>query len=101
MSRIKKTETSVEIKVRKYLWHQRYRYCKNYSKLPGRPDIVLTKYRIAIFINGCFWHHHNCRYGYIPKSNRNFWIDKFKKNKENDLKNIIELQQNDYYVITI
>ncbi len=101
MSRIKGTDTSLEIKVRKYLWHRGYRYRKNYNKLPGKPDIVLTKYMIVIFVNGCFWHHHDCKLGYTPKSNVDFWINKFQKNRENDLKNIIELEQNGYYVITL
>ncbi|MGI6608460.1 MAG: very short patch repair endonuclease [Erysipelotrichaceae bacterium] len=101
MSRIKGKDTSLEIKVRKYLWHHGYRYRKNYHKLPGKPDIVLTKYDIIIFINGCFWHHHNCQMGYIPKTNNRFWTKKLQKNRDNDLKNIIELQQRGYYVITV
>ncbi len=101
MSRIKGKDTSLEIKVRKYLWHRGYRYRKNYRELPGSPDIVITRYMIVIFVNGCFWHHHNCKFGYTPKSNVDFWTSKFQKNQENDLKNILELEQKGYYVITL
>ncbi|HPW53581.1 MAG TPA: very short patch repair endonuclease, partial [Erysipelotrichaceae bacterium] len=101
MSRIKGKENALEIKVRKYLWHHGYRYRKNYSKLPGKPDIVLTKHMIVIFVNGCFWHHHDCQLGSMPKSNVEFWQSKFQRNRENDLKNIIELEQLGYAVITV
>lgn len=59
MSKIKGKDTNIEVKVRQYLYHHGYRYRKNVKGLPGTPDILLTKQRIAIFVNGCFWHHHN------------------------------------------
>ena len=62
MSHIKSKDTSIELKVRKYLYHHGFRYKKNDKTLPGTPDIVISKYRVVIFINGCFWHHHyNCK----------------------------------------
>ena len=86
MSRIKSKDTSIELKVRKYLYHKGYRYQKNVETLPGTPDIYILKYNVAIFINGCFWHHHyNCKYAYIPKTNQDYWINKFEKNMKNSV----------------
>ena len=79
MSRIKSKNTKPEEMVRKYLFSHGFRYRKNDRRLPGTPDIVLPKYKITIFINGCFWHGHNsCRYFVIPKSNTEFWTNKIK-----------------------
>lgn len=102
MSHIKGKDTSIEVKVRKYLYHHGYRYRKNFKDLPGTPDIVLTKYRTVIFINGCFWHHHyNCKYAVYPKSRQDYWITKIDKNVENDIKNYKLLEQLDYKVIVV
>ena len=102
MKKIRSKDTSIEVKVRKYLYHHGFRYRKNVNELPGTPDIVLRKYRVAIFVNGCFFHHHNnCRLAYIPKTNTDFWMKKFNRNIENDIKNINQLEQMDYKVITV
>lgn len=102
MSHIKCKDTSIEIKVRKFLYHKGYRYRKNVNSLPGKPDIVLRKHKVAIFINGCFFHHHNgCKLAYVPKSNTDFWLQKFEKNSYNDRKNIDELCGLGYKVITV
>ena len=102
MSHIKGKETSIEIKVRKYLYLHGFRYRKNDKSLPGTPDIVITKYRAAIFVNGCFWHHHyNCKYAYIPKTNQDYWINKFEKNMKNDIEHYKQLEQMDIKVIVI
>lgn len=102
MKKIRSKDTSIEVKVRKYLYHHGFRYRKNVKELPGTPDIVLRKYRVAIFVNGCFFHHHNnCRLAYIPKTNTDFWMKKFNRNIENDIKNINQLEQMDYKVITV
>ena len=76
MSHIRGTNTRPEEKVRKYLFHQGFRYRKNVRKLPGCPDIVLPKYRTVIFVNGCFWHKHDCPRFVWPSSNREYWIPK-------------------------
>ena len=74
MSKIKSHDTSIEIKVRKYLFSQGFRYRKNVKSLPGKPDIVLSKYKTVIFINGCFWHRHpGCKYATTPSSHQEFW----------------------------
>lgn len=102
MRKIKSKDTSIEVKVRKYLYHHGFRYRKNVKELPGTPDIVLDKYKVVIFVNGCFFHHHNnCKLAYIPKSNTDFWIKKFNRNIENDIKHINQLEQMDYKVITV
>ena len=81
MSHIRSKDTSIELKVRKYLFSLGYRYRVNYKELPGKPDIVFTKKKIAIFIHGCYWHGHNCnsRYAHISKSNTNYWNTKIQK----------------------
>ena len=102
MRAIKGKDTSLEIKVRKYLYHHGFRYRKNVKDLPGKPDIVLDKYHTVIFVNGCFWHHHyNCKLAVIPKSRTEYWTKKINKNVENDIKNTKLLEQMDYHVITI
>lgn len=102
MSRIKSKDTSLEIEVRKYLYHHGFRYRKNVKDLPGTPDIVLTKYHTAIFINGCFWHHHfNCKLAYVPKSRTEYWLKKFESNINNDIEKEKELRELDYKVIIV
>ena len=102
MANIKGKNTSIELKVRHYLFHHGFRYKINVKDLPGTPDIYISKYNVAIFINGCFWHHHyNCKLAYIPKTREKYWISKFNKNIDNDIKNKKELEQMDIKVITI
>ena len=102
MSKIKGKDTNIEVKVRKYLYHHGYRYRKNVKGLPGTPDILLTKQRVAIFVNGCFWHHHyNCKLAVYPKSRIDYWKTKIDKNVDNDIKNYNLLKQLDYKVIVI
>ena len=102
MGQIKGNDTSIEIIVRKYLFHHGFRYRKNVTTLPGKPDILLPKYKTVIFVNGCFWHHHyGCKLAYIPKTNIEYWIDKFNTNIENDIKHEKELKQMGYKVITV
>ncbi len=94
MSRVHSKDTSVEVKVRKYLFSKGFRYRKNVSALPGKPDIVLPKYRAVVFIHGCFWHRHqNCKRATTPKTHLDYWLPKFQRNIENDAKNYEELKQ--------
>lgn len=83
MSRIRSKNTDPEIKLRKHLYSQGYRYRIHYS-LQGKPDIVFPKQKIAIFVHGCYWHGHGCKVDHIPKSNTEFWNNKITKNKERD-----------------
>jgi DNA mismatch endonuclease vsr len=85
MSRIKGKDTKIEVEVRKYLFSKGYRFRKNDKRYPGKPDIVLPKYHVAIFVHGCFWHRHEgCIDATTPKTRTEFWLEKFDKNVKND-----------------
>ena len=85
MSRVHNADTSIEVKVRKYLFSKGFRFRKNDKRYPGKPDVVLPKYKTVIFVHGCFWHRHEgCKYAYMPKSRVDFWTDKFQKNVNRD-----------------
>lgn len=134
MSRIRSKNTKPELKVRQWLWSHGYRYRLNVKGVPGKPDIVLRKYRTAIFVNGCFWHGHDvkwktengklkvgnvmtassvetchgaslqiedsicCR---IPNTNREFWVNKIRRNQERDQWNYKLLQDNGWQVLVV
>jgi DNA mismatch endonuclease, patch repair protein len=86
MSRISGKETGPEIVVRRYLFAEGFRFRKNDLRLPGKPDIVLPKFRTVIFVHGCFWHgHKNCRYAALPKTNTVFWRKKIEGNVRRDI----------------
>ena len=81
MSHIRSKATKPEILVRKWLWAHGYRYRLNVKSVPGKPDIVMRKYRTAIFVNGCFWHgHEGCKQFALPKTNTEFWQNKIENN---------------------
>ena len=102
MAAIHGKDTKPEMVVRRYLWGHGFRYRLNHPRLPGKPDIVMRKYRTCIFVNGCFWHgHEGCRYYTIPKTNTEFWVNKVKRNKERDLKVQHELAAMGWHTITI
>lgn len=92
MAAIHSKDTVPEKYIRSLLFREGYRFRKNYSKLPGHPDIWMKKYNTAIFIHGCFWHRHkNCKYSYYPKTRVDFWDNKFKKNIQRDNETINKL----------
>lgn len=91
MSRIKGKDTKPEMIVRKWLWHNDYRYRLHYRKLPGKPDIVFPGRKKVIFVHGCFWHKHDCNYFKWPKSNPDFWKKKIEGNVIRDNKNYSNL----------
>ena len=115
MSRIRSRNTQPEIKVRQWLWRHGYRYRLCVKSVPGRPDIVLRKYRTAIFVNGCFWHGHgvempsaqsqpsaiNSTCCKIPQTNRDFWVAKIQRNQERDQRNYRILQENGWQVLVV
>lgn len=102
MSMIKSTGTKPEEMVRKYLFSKGLRYRKNVKTLPGKPDIVLRKYKTVVFVNGCFWHgHKGCRFFVMPKSNIEFWTEKISKNIARDKVTNIELENLGWNVITV
>jgi DNA mismatch endonuclease (patch repair protein) len=87
MSRIRSKDTQPEEIVRKYLFSQGFRYRKNVKKLPGCPDIVLPKYKTVIFVQGCFWHMHDCGRFHWPATNVDYWEPKILRNVERDKEN--------------
>jgi len=92
MAKVRGKDTAIEKKVRSYLHKRGYRFRKHVAGLPGSPDIVLLKYRTAIFVHGCFWHGHSgCRKSRLPTTRRTFWEEKRKANLERDNRKIIEL----------
>lgn len=119
MAAIRSKDTKPEIIVRRGLWRRGFRYRLNHNRLPGHPDLVLRKYRTCIFVNGCFWHGHNvvlpqmsdgrsemddvvnsecCK---IPKTNRDFWIAKIRRNKERDREDYKKLAAMGWHSITV
>lgn len=101
MSHIRSTNTTPEEKIRKHLFRQGFRYRKNVRKMPGRPDIVLSKYRTVIFINGCFWHKHDCPRFVWPTTNREYWIPKIEKNVARDKQNLELLKSLGWNVLVV
>ena len=101
MAKISGKETKPEILVRKYLFSKGYRYRKNVKTLPGSPDIVLSKYKTVIFINGCFWHGHNCKRAKLPETRKEIWDGKIRDNIGRDKRNTITLETLGWNVITI
>lgn len=84
MSRIKSSNTKPEVMLRRLLWHRGYRYILHVSWLPGKPDIVFRKKKKVIFVHGCFWHRHDCRFFKWPQSNETFWKRKIEGNVQRD-----------------
>ena len=102
MSRIRSKDTKPEILVRSYLFSRGLRFRKNDKRYPGSPDIVLPKYNTIVFVHGCFWHlHDGCKYARTPKSNVDFWKKKLYGNKERDERNLKELREMGWKVITV
>ena len=101
MSHIRSANSKPEEKVRKYLFSKGFRYRKNDRRYPGKPDIVLPKYKTAIFINGCFWHKHDCPRFVWPSSNEDYWVPKILGNVERDQKNHALLIEQGWKVLVI
>lgn len=102
MSRIKGKDTKIEVEVRKYLFSKGYRFRKNDKRYPGKPDIVLPKYHVAMFVHGCFWHRHEgCKDATTPKTRTEFWLEKFDKNVKNDQIKQEKLRELGWKVIVI
>lgn len=101
MSRIRSKENAPETIIRKELFRRGFRYRKNVSNLPGCPDIVLPKYRTVIFINGCFWHKHDCGRFHWPKTNEQYWRAKIQGNVERDQRNYLMLMNLGWKVLVV
>ena len=102
MSLIKGKNTKPEIMVRKFLFANGFRFRVHDKRLSGKPDIVLTKYKTAIFVHGCFWHgHEKCKYFVVPKTNTEWWLDKINKTKSHDIEINNTLKQLGWRVFVI
>ncbi len=102
MSRIKNRDTKPEIRVRSFLHSAGFRFRLHRKDLPGKPDIVLPKYKTVIFIHGCYWHRHpGCKNATTPKTRTDFWEDKFRDNVARDKRNIKDLKDLGWKVIVI
>ena len=101
MSAIKGKNTKPELLVRKFLFGRGFRYRLNHPRLPGHPDLVLRKYRTVIFVNGCFWHKHDCGRFVWPSSNIEYWIPKINRNVERDEENYKKLIDMGWKVLII
>lgn len=102
MSRIKGKDTKPELSLRKILHRLGFRYRLHVNKLPGKPDLVFPKYNTVVFVHGCFWHRHpGCKVATTPKSNTEFWNDKFEKNKERDARTIKTLEDAGWNVLVV
>jgi DNA mismatch endonuclease (patch repair protein) len=102
MSRISGKDTKPEILVRRFLFSRGFRYRKNVGSLPGRPDIVLPKYRTVVFAHGCFWHgHKECKYAKLPESRRDFWERKIRDNVCRDERHAEDLRRKGWNVVIV
>lgn len=102
MSGIPGRNTKPELTVRSFLHRAGLRFRLHRCDLPGRPDIVLPRYRVVVLVHGCFWHRHNgCRFSYLPDSNRQFWLDKFQANVDRDKKTSRALRKMGWRVLVV
>ncbi len=102
MSRVKQKDTRIEVLLRSRLHRLGFRFRKNYKALPGSPDIVLPKYKVALFVHGCFWHGHvGCRKGRRPKTRTDYWIPKIEENKNRDMRKMEEIKKSGWRVAVV
>lgn len=101
MSHIRSKDTKPEIVVRSFLHKNGFRFRKNDKRYPGKPDVVLPKYKTVIYINGCFWHMHDCRKFVLPKSNIDYWTNKLINNKKRDQRYYHQMIEKNWNVIVI
>ena len=102
MSRIRKYDTIPELAVRRIIHRLGYRFRLYRTDLPGCPDIVLPRHKKVIFVHGCWWHRHNCRYGRrVPKSRQDYWLPKLRRNKERHRRNVRMLRKQGWQVLTV
>ena len=101
MASIKSKNTKPEMLVRKQVFAAGFRYRLHARNLPGKPDLVLERYNVVIFVHGCFWHGHKCLNGKLPETNRDFWQEKFARNIKNDKRAARALRAKGWKVVTI
>lgn len=102
MSRIKGKDTKPEILVRRFLFSNGFRYRLHDKRLPGKPDLVLPKYKVVVFIHGCYWHGHNgCKYFVVPKTRTQWWLDKITGNQSRDSVHTAALRELGWRIIIV
>jgi DNA mismatch endonuclease, patch repair protein len=101
MAKVRQRDTLPEMRLRRALWRQGFRYRLHDRRLPGTPDIVFRGRRLAVFVHGCFWHGHDCHKGRAPKTNREFWREKLDRNRERDRDAVEALQAMGWRVVTV
>lgn len=102
MSNIRGRDTKPELTLRRGLHARGFRYRLHAKNLPGKPDLVLSKYKVAIFVHGCFWHRHqDCKHASTPRTRPDFWQEKFRKNRERDSRNVRHLEELGWRVIVV
>lgn len=101
MSRIRGKDTRIELEVRRCLHALGFRYRLGGAGLPGRPDLVLPKYRAVVFVHGCFWHQHDCHLFRLPKTRTEFWKTKVDANRARDLRTVAQLRELGWHVETV
>lgn len=101
MSHIRCKDTKPEIIVRSFLHKNGFRFRKNDKRYPGKPDIILPKYKSAIYVNGCFWHMHDCGRFVLPKSNTDYWSNKLNNNKKRDIQHYEDMEKAGWKVILV
>jgi len=101
MARIRAKDTKPEMFVRRALHAAGYRYSLHSRKLPGRPDLVMRKHRAVVFVHGCFWHGHDCRYFRLPGTRTEFWAAKIEANRARDARAVSELLEAGWRVAVV
>jgi DNA mismatch endonuclease (patch repair protein) len=101
MSRVRSKDTKPELRLRRLLHSMGYRYRLHVSGMAGKPDLVFSSRRVVIFVHGCFWHGHHCRFGRLPKSNVEFWAEKIRRNRDRDASNSRSLRRLGWQVVVV
>jgi DNA mismatch endonuclease (patch repair protein) len=101
MRAIRHKDTNPEMQIRRLLFGQGFRYRLHVKSLPGSPDIVLPKYRVAIFVHGCFWHGHNCHLFKVPATRTEFWMQKIQSNRDRDIRDEAKLLAAGWRILTV
>ena len=101
MAAVKSKNTALEVEIRHRLFQHGYRYRLHKKDLPGKPDITFPKYRTVVFVNGCFWHMHNCSFGHLPKTRTAWWKQKLTNNRRRDLDVLLKLRNMAWRIIVV